>query len=399
MVSEKLKCEVQIIHGDINQKQREASIEAFKSGKVNVLVATDVAARGLDIPMVDLVIQSEPPKEIDSYIHRAGRTARAGRTGTCITLTTKLTEGLLTLIENKAKIKFKRIGAPQRQDIINASIRDIKNQLHDIHESSLESFKKEAEDLLVEYEPKELVIRLLAHLAGQTGEMKSRSVICGAEGFVTYQLDTENEFNSASFAWSCIRKILPYNITEKIKGLRTFKNMKGAIFDIEEADNKEVDLAIKSYKNPNSNFTLKKCVELPELTSSDQRAGQGNFGNNNRFNNFNGNGNGYGNNNNYNNNNNRSRGNNNDSRNRKDIFVGNMPYNSKEKDLENLISSNGIDTSSGMEIRIVTDKETGNSKGIAFISCYDDSKFDSILNMRNKNIGGKTLRIDNANRK
>ena len=58
MVSDKLKQEVQIIHGDINQKQREASINAFKSGKVNVLVATDVASRGLDIPMIDLVIQS-----------------------------------------------------------------------------------------------------------------------------------------------------------------------------------------------------------------------------------------------------------------------------------------------------------------------------------------------------
>jgi ATP-dependent RNA helicase DDX21 len=52
------------------------------------LVATDVASRGLDIPNVDLVIQVEPPKDVETYIHRAGRTARAGKSGTCITFWT-----------------------------------------------------------------------------------------------------------------------------------------------------------------------------------------------------------------------------------------------------------------------------------------------------------------------
>ena len=86
MISDKLKHEVQIIHGVINQAQREATFLAFRNGKIKCLVATDVAAHWLDIPSVDLVIQSEPPKDIDSYIHRAGRTASAGRSGTFITL-------------------------------------------------------------------------------------------------------------------------------------------------------------------------------------------------------------------------------------------------------------------------------------------------------------------------
>jgi len=62
MISDKIKQEVQIIHGDINQNQRSATIEGFKNGKFKCLIATDVASRGLDIPMVDLVIQSDPPK-------------------------------------------------------------------------------------------------------------------------------------------------------------------------------------------------------------------------------------------------------------------------------------------------------------------------------------------------
>ena len=69
MISDKIKQEVQIIHGDINQAQREATLLAFRNGKIKCLVATDVAARGLDIPSVDLVIQSEPQKDIDSYFH------------------------------------------------------------------------------------------------------------------------------------------------------------------------------------------------------------------------------------------------------------------------------------------------------------------------------------------
>ena len=66
-------------------------MKRFKEGKVNVLVATDVASRGLDIPNVDLIIQIETPKEVEPYIHRSGRTARAGKDGVCITFYTRQT--------------------------------------------------------------------------------------------------------------------------------------------------------------------------------------------------------------------------------------------------------------------------------------------------------------------
>lgn len=79
----------------------------FREGKTNVLVATDVAARGIDIPNVDLVIQLEPPTESESYIHRAGRTARAGKAGKVITFYTKQQEMYLKRVEKAAGIKFK----------------------------------------------------------------------------------------------------------------------------------------------------------------------------------------------------------------------------------------------------------------------------------------------------
>lgn len=115
VISDKIKEELQIIHGDINQTQREATLTSVRNGKVKCLVATDVEYRGLDIPSMDLVIKSEAQKDIDSYIHSAGRTTRAGRSGTYITLYTRYTEFLLERIEQKSKIKIKRIGPPQKK--------------------------------------------------------------------------------------------------------------------------------------------------------------------------------------------------------------------------------------------------------------------------------------------
>jgi len=77
------------IHGDLSQEQRSRSLEAFKSGKTPILVATDVAARGLDIPSVKLVLNCTFPLTVEDYVHRIGRTGRAGAEGLAITLFTE----------------------------------------------------------------------------------------------------------------------------------------------------------------------------------------------------------------------------------------------------------------------------------------------------------------------
>src|SRR3954464_14692281 len=74
------------VHGDLGQGAREQALRAFRSGKVDVLVATDVAARGIDIDDVTHVINYQCPDDEKTYVHRIGRTGRAGRTGTAITL-------------------------------------------------------------------------------------------------------------------------------------------------------------------------------------------------------------------------------------------------------------------------------------------------------------------------
>ena len=123
-------------------------MKRFKEGKFQVLVATDVASRGLDIKDVGLVIQIEPPKDTETYIHRSGRTARAGKTGTCITFYTKKTYEFIQKIEDQAGIKLKRIGVPQPEDVIKASSRGILKNLDDVNEDVLYLFEDLAKVLI-----------------------------------------------------------------------------------------------------------------------------------------------------------------------------------------------------------------------------------------------------------
>ena len=74
------------MHGNLSQNARQRALREFESGKVGVLVATDVAARGLDLDDISHVINFDPPAEDKGYVHRTGRTGRAGRSGTAITL-------------------------------------------------------------------------------------------------------------------------------------------------------------------------------------------------------------------------------------------------------------------------------------------------------------------------
>jgi ATP-dependent RNA helicase RhlE len=74
------------MHGDMNQRARERALARFESGQISTLVATDVAARGLDLAEITHVINFDPPADGTGYVHRVGRTGRAGRDGTGITL-------------------------------------------------------------------------------------------------------------------------------------------------------------------------------------------------------------------------------------------------------------------------------------------------------------------------
>jgi len=95
-----------MIHGDIPQKQRDYTMEQFKEGGTGIMVSTDVCARGIDLPDLDLVIQCDPPRDVDSYVHRSGRTARNGREGSCVTFYNQSNSHILRKIEQVTKTHF-----------------------------------------------------------------------------------------------------------------------------------------------------------------------------------------------------------------------------------------------------------------------------------------------------
>ncbi len=100
------------IHGDRSQSQREAALRSFKNGKTNVLVATDVAARGIDIDSVAHVINYDIPEVPEDYVHRIGRTGRAGNRGRAITLVTSAEEHSLRAIERLTGQTVERVLLP-----------------------------------------------------------------------------------------------------------------------------------------------------------------------------------------------------------------------------------------------------------------------------------------------
>jgi superfamily II DNA/RNA helicase len=100
------------LHGDLDQSARTAALDQFRSGEIPLLIASDVAARGLDIPAVSHVFNFDVPHHADDYVHRIGRTGRAGRTGTAITIVTPADVKAVAAIEKLIGQTIAWTGAP-----------------------------------------------------------------------------------------------------------------------------------------------------------------------------------------------------------------------------------------------------------------------------------------------
>ena len=119
------------LNGDIQQKQRERTVDQLKRGKLDILIATDVAARGLDVERITHVINYDVPFDTESYVHRIGRTGRAGRTGDAILFLAPREKRMLHNIERATKQKIELMELPSTEVINNKRIADFKQRITD----------------------------------------------------------------------------------------------------------------------------------------------------------------------------------------------------------------------------------------------------------------------------
>src|SRR5690606_5062121 len=109
------------LNGDMVQKQRERLVAKLKSGAIDVLIGTDVVARGLDVERISHVINYDIPHDIESYVHRIGRTGRAGRSGEAILFITKREQRMLRMIEKATNQPIQEIGRASCRERVKVS--------------------------------------------------------------------------------------------------------------------------------------------------------------------------------------------------------------------------------------------------------------------------------------
>ncbi len=155
-------CRTEAIHGDLSQGQREKVLHKFKSKQITVLVATDVAARGIDVDNLTHVINYSLPQDPESYVHRIGRTGRAGKSGTAITLITPSEYRKLISIQRMANATITKQKVPNVAEVIESKKQRIKNSLSEIIEAgNFADLEPIAAEILAESDPKTALSALL----------------------------------------------------------------------------------------------------------------------------------------------------------------------------------------------------------------------------------------------
>ena len=160
------------IHGDLSQSRRMTVLKRFREGKLDILVATDVAARGLDISGVTHVYNYDIPQDPDSYVHRIGRTGRAGQKGISITFVTPNEIGYMRTIEQLTKKKMSTLRPPTDDQALRGQLKQAKSEIEDLMKGDLGKYTQDASELLDNYSALDLVAAFLKNLSKDSTDVK-----------------------------------------------------------------------------------------------------------------------------------------------------------------------------------------------------------------------------------
>ncbi|UOQ91794.1 DEAD/DEAH box helicase [Halobacillus shinanisalinarum] len=163
------------IHGDLTQGKRMSVLNKFKKGRIEILVATDVAARGLDISEVSHVYNFDIPQDPESYVHRIGRTGRAGRKGESVSFVTSREKAQLNLIEKLTKKKVERMSVPSSDEARRGQQQvAVDKMTESANNEDLNKYKQSANELLEQHDASDLVAAALKMLTKERSEVPVR---------------------------------------------------------------------------------------------------------------------------------------------------------------------------------------------------------------------------------
>lgn len=266
-------CGAAVLHGDVSQKQREVTLAQFRKGRFQVLVATDVAARGLDISGVDVVVQYRVPHDMDAYIHRAGRTGRAGKNGTAVVMYSDREQRSIGALERNCKIKFERESAPAPELALDAAADVAIANMGAVDDTVVKHLVPKASELLQGAEDPEQVLATVLAIASRRTEFEFRSVLSGEPGKRTLHLVGSEEI-TPGFALRFIGELARHvGVNDKVGLIRQCRDG-STVLDVSADDaEKLVEASEDSQVVMSKSVSLSIATRIPALRDDDRRGG------------------------------------------------------------------------------------------------------------------------------
>ena len=205
------------LHGDMSQRERDQVMHRFRSGRVSILVATDLAARGLDVEQVTHVFNYDIPDDPDSYVHRIGRTGRAGRSGIAITLVEPTQIRQLRTIERHIGQKIKQRTLPSHGDAINRRHDTLTDRVEKAVGGDSSLYEKMAAELLERHDGQVVLAAALRLIAGDEPQLETADL--GIEQAGTVHVELPVGRNQGLYPHSLVQYIVQHTgISEREVG-------------------------------------------------------------------------------------------------------------------------------------------------------------------------------------
>ncbi|MDT0559198.1 DEAD/DEAH box helicase [Ichthyenterobacterium sp. W332] len=195
------------LHGDLSQNQRDLVMKSFRNKQIQMLVATDVAARGIDVDDITHVINYQLPDEIETYTHRSGRTGRAGKTGVSMVIVSKSELRKIGSIERRIKKKFEQKEVPDGMEICQVQLMSLANKVHDTEiNHEIDNYLKDINNLFEDTSKDELIKKFFSVEFSRFYNYYQKSKDLNVEAQHSSSRDGERDGNSTRYFINVGRK-------------------------------------------------------------------------------------------------------------------------------------------------------------------------------------------------